>query len=225
MPRIARVVAVGLPHHITQRGNYRQDVFLDAPDREKYLSWIQEYSNKYSLAILAYCLMQNHVHFIVIPEKEDSLAKTFNAAHMRYSHYFNKKLKATGHLWQGRFYSCVLDEPHLIAVAKYIERNPVRAGMVKKPWQYQWSSARIHINNKENSTLRLKDLFKILDDMSCDSWKDYIDSREDKQALDSIRTHTLTGRPLGANTFVETLEKKFGRRLLALPRGRPSKKE
>ena len=82
MPRIARLVAVGLPHHITQRGNYRQDVFLDDSDREKYLSWIQEYSNKYKLDILSYCLMQNHVHFIAVPEKEDSLAKTFNTAHM-----------------------------------------------------------------------------------------------------------------------------------------------
>ena len=137
MPRIARLVAIGLPHHITQRGNYRQDVFLDDNDRIKYLSWIREYSDKYGLSILSYCLMQNHVHFIVIPEREDSLAKTFNTAHMRYSHYFNKKLKATGHLWQGRFYSCVLDGPHLIVAAKYIERNPVRARLVNKPWQYQ----------------------------------------------------------------------------------------
>ena len=85
MPRIARVVAVGIPHHITQRGNYRQDVFLDDSDRRKYLLWIQEYSQKYHLNILAYCLMRNHVHFIAIPQKEDSLARTFNTAHMRYS--------------------------------------------------------------------------------------------------------------------------------------------
>ena len=85
MPRIARVVAVGIPHHITQRGNYRQDVFLDDSDRRKYLLWIQEYSQKYHLNILVYCLMRNHAHFIAIPQKEDSLARTFNTAHMRYS--------------------------------------------------------------------------------------------------------------------------------------------
>jgi putative transposase len=128
MPRIARVVAVGLPHHITQRGNYRQDVFFDTDDRRQYLLWIGEYSAKYGLSVLAYCLMQNHVHFIAIPREANSLAKTFNAAHMRYSQYFNKKLKQRGHLWQGRFYSCVLDESHLMLASRYIERNPVRAG-------------------------------------------------------------------------------------------------
>ena len=169
MPRIARLVAIGLPHHITQRGKDRQDVFLDDNDKVKYLSWIQEYSIQYKLSILAYCLMQNHVHFITVPQREDSLSKTFNTAHMRYSHYFNRKLKATGHLWQGRFYSCVLDEPHLILAARYIERNPVRAQIVQKPWQWKWSSAKVHINKKEQSPIMLKDLFEIIDDMSYDS--------------------------------------------------------
>ena len=105
MPRIGRIVAVGFPHHITQRGNYRQDIIVDDKDREKYLLWVQEYSQKFGLSILVYCLMQNHVHFIAIPTREDSLAKTFHAAHMRYSQYFNRRLRTTGHLWQGRFYA------------------------------------------------------------------------------------------------------------------------
>jgi len=221
MPRIARLVATGLPHHITQRGNYKQDVFLDDNDRVKYLFWIQEYSIQYKLSILAYCLMRNHVHFIVVPQREYSLAKTFNAAHMRYSHYFNRKLKVTGHLWQGRFYSCVLDEPHLLSAAKYIERNPVRAKLVIKPWQYQWSSAKAHIDNKEQSQIRLNNIFEIMDDMSYDTWKDYIDSKEERLVTDNIRMHTLTGRPLGANKFIDILEKRFGRRLMPLPIGRP----
>ena len=160
MPRIARIVAVGLPHHITQRGNYRQEVFLDDSDRRQYLSWIQDYSLKYRLSILAYCLMPNHVHYIAIPQEEDSLAKTFNIAHMRYSQYFNKKIKAGGHLWQGRFYSCILDEPHLLMAAKYIERNPVRARLVKKPWEWRWSSAPAHIG-MESMLFNLDDLFKL----------------------------------------------------------------
>jgi len=222
MPRIARTVAVGLPHHITQRGNYRQNVFLDDNDRKHYLSWIQEYSTIYGLSLLAYCLMDNHVHFIAIPKREDSLAKTFNASHMRYAHYFNKKIKTTGHLWQGRFYSCILDEPHLVVAARYIERNPVRAHRVKKPWQWKWSSASIHAN-KVQTPLIIDDIFTIID-MSPEPWRAYIDSQEDKETLDEIRRHTLTGRPLGMRTFVEKLEKKLGRRLLALPRGRPKKK-
>ncbi len=176
--------------------------------------------NYYSqIELLAYCLMQNHVHFIAIPNKEDSFAKTFNSAHMRYSQYFNKKIKARGHLWQGRFYSCILDQPHLLMAAKYIERNPVRSGLAKKPWEWKWSSAAYH-TGRENSLLALGDLFKLAD-MSSDSWKQYIDSKEEGNALEAIRRHTFTGRPIGTIAFVKKLEEKFGRRLLALPRGRP----
>lgn len=222
MPRIARVVAVGLPHHITQRGNYQQDVFLNADDRRQYLAWIREYSTKYGLSILAYCLMQNHVHFIAIPKETDSLARVFNTAHMRYSQYFNRKLKQRGHLWQGRFYSCILDESHLMLAARYIERNPVRAGFVKKPWQWSWSSAVSHTNEKDIGLIELGDLFWIIS-MSCGSWRKYIDSAEEENFLQTIRKHTFTGRPLGTKTFIEKLETKFGRRLCALPTGRPKK--
>lgn len=221
MPRMARIVAVGLPHHITQRGNYKQDIFFDDDDRQRYLYWLKDYSIKYSLSIIAYCLMRNHVHFVAIPQKEDSLARTFNTVHMRYSQYFNKKLKQNGHLWQGRFYSCILDEPHLILAARYIERNPVRAKIVRQPWQWKWSSALAHTGMGE-SILSLNDLFKLVD-MSYKSWKEYIDSAEDKKVVSDIRKCTLTGRPLGTSVFIEELEKRFNRRLTALPKGRPKK--
>jgi putative transposase len=220
MARIARVVAEGLPHHITQRGNYRQDVFFDAQDRQKYLTWIQQYSIKYGLSILAYCLMQNHVHFIAIPSRKDSLSKVFNTAHMRYSQYFNSKLRQRGHLWQGRFYSCVLDESHLVLAARYIERNPVRVGLVKKPWQWAWSSALVHTDRLVHNSIGLGDFFGITG-MSCDSWKNYIDSMEGANFLQAIRKQTLTGRPLGAELFIEKLEKRFNRTLRTSPMGRP----
>lgn len=123
MPRIARAVAVGFPHHITQRGNYRQTVFEKNDDYSVYLDWLKNYSDKYSLKIWAYCLMSNHVHFVVVPQENDSMARTFNTLHMRYSQYMNKKHEAAGHLWQGRFYSCVLDERHLYACMRYVENN------------------------------------------------------------------------------------------------------
>jgi len=222
MPRIARVVAAGLPHHITQRGNYRQDVFLNADDRMRYLAWIKEYSLKYGISILAYCLMQNHVHFIAIPSKDDSLAKTFNAAHMRYSQYFNQKLRQRGHLWQGRFYSCILDEPHLILAVRYVERNPVRAGLVEKPWQWPWSSAAVHAGQKEPGLIELGDLFNIAG-ISYDSWRGYLDVADKINFIQDIRKYTFTGRPLGRVAFIERLEEKFSRRLSALPIGRPNK--
>lgn len=218
MPRIARVVGVGLPHHITQRGNNQQIVFLDDKDRQKYLSWVQEYSDKYEVSILVYSLMLNHLHFIVIPNKEDSLAKTFKDTHTLYTQYFNKKMKRTGHLWQSRYFSCVMDERHLLAAARYIEQNPVRAKLVEKPWQWKWSSASAHIN-EGRSLIKLEDLFKYVD-IPQSSWKEFIDSNEDKQTVDMIRKHTLTGRPLGDTSFVEKLEKKLDRRLHLLPKGR-----
>lgn len=222
MPRMSRVVAVGLPHHITQRGNYRQDVFLDESDRNQYLGWVRDYSIKYGFSILTYCLMRNHVHFIAIPSKEDSLAKTFNAAHMRYSQYFNKKLRQKGHLWQGRFYSCILDETHLILAARYIERNPVRAGIVEKPWQWPWSSATVHIDNDVKGMIELGNFLELIG-MTCDSWKKYIDLPEEKSFLERIRKYTFNGRPLGVKTFIENLEAKMGRSLCALRVGRPKK--
>lgn len=145
MPRIARVVAKNYPHHVTQRGNYKQPVFEDEQNYELYLQWLEQYSQKNHLDIWAYCLMKNYVHFVCVPRKDDALAKTFNMLHMRYSQYFNKKNNRTGHLWQGRFYSCILDERHVYAAVRYIENNPVRAGLVKQSEDYRWSSAKAHV--------------------------------------------------------------------------------
>ena len=145
MPRRARVVFEGVVHHITQRGNYRQNVFEDDSDKRKYVEFIREYSEKYGMKIYAYCLMSNHVHFIAAPVKEDSLAMTFKYSNMRYSSYFNKKNRRSGHLWQGRFYSCPLQFEHALEALRYVERNPVRARMVELPWEYEWSSAREHV--------------------------------------------------------------------------------
>jgi len=104
MPRIARIVAVGYPHHITQRGNYQQKIFANDADRKEYLSFLKKESKKYGLAILAYCFMSNHVYFIGISEREDSMGEVFKYAHMKYSQYYNKKTRAVGHLFQGRFF-------------------------------------------------------------------------------------------------------------------------
>jgi putative transposase len=179
-----------------------------------------EYSRRLDLTILAYCLMNNHVHFIVMPHKEDSLADTFHIVHTRYSQYFNKKMKATGHLWQGRFYSCVLDERHLLVAARYIERNPVRGGMVKKPTDYIWSSAKEHAAISNNDIINTISLFKYIE-VRQNEWKGFVEISDNPDGVSAIRKHTMTGRPLGNATFVQRLEKVFGRRLHALPVGRP----
>lgn len=203
MPRIARIVAVGSPHHITQRGNNKQEVFMDDEDRTKYLSLMDKYANKNELSILAYCLMNNHVHFVAIPNKEDSLSKTFKNVHMRYAQYFNKKTESTGHLWQGRFYSCILDEKHFAAAIRYVERNPVRANTVKDPCEWRWSSALTHVH-KGDTILKLKDIFEFLD-ISKEKWGNFIAMEDNNVELKNIRKHTLIGRPLYAGSG-KTLE-------------------
>ena len=222
MPRTARIVIPDLPYHITQRGNYRQDVFEDDEDRVSYLSWINDYSKKYKLSIVAYCLMDNHVHFIAIPRKDDSLAKVFSISHMRYSQYFNKKKKASGHLWQGRFYSCVMDDDYLVTALRYVERNPVRAGIVRKPWQWKWSSAGEHVGQR-NGIIDIENITTLID-TSDEEWKDYIDLAENREEVENIRKHTLLGRPLGTEDFIAKLGKRLGKVLSVLPRGRPKRK-
>ena len=219
MARIARIVAVGYPHHVIQRGNYKQKIFIDNADRLKYLSYIQKYSDKDGLIILAYCLMDNHVHFVVVPEKKTSLAKTFNTAHMCYSQYFNKMIEGKGHLWQNRFFSCVLDDAHLLAAVRYIERNPVRAKLVTKPWDWEWSSAKFHIG-EDDKLLKMGDLFKYID-MPKRSWKDFIDTKDDEKMVSAIKKSTISGWPAGDKNFLEKLEKGLKKKLTPLPKGRP----
>jgi putative transposase len=219
MPRIARAVGVGYPHHITQRGNYRQTVFESDDDYIRYLEWLIVYSKKYSLKIWAYCLMGNHVHFIAVPMESDSMAKTFNTLHMRYSQYFNEKKEAVGHLWQGRFYSCILDERHLYGGIRYVENNPVRAGIVSQAEEYPWSSASVHVKGKIDRVLS-EDCY-VIEKIS--NWSAYLREKEESSIIDEIRRNTKTGRPCGDNGFIFSVEDLLGRKLGASPWGRPRK--
>lgn len=220
MPRIARVIGVGLPHHVTQRGNYGGVVFENDLERSRYLRLISEYAAKYALSILGYCLMQNHVHFLVVPGNEDSMARVFKIAHMRYAQFVNWKRGVTGHLWQGRFYSCVLGGTHLLAAAGYIERNPVRAGLVPGAGDWEWSSAGFHKGKeRDRYGFDLGALWSFLPEIKRD-WNDFLGSQSEKE-VDEIRECTRTGRPVGDDAFMHMLERRLGRRLRALPIGRP----
>ncbi len=219
MPRIARAVAKGYPHHITQRGNYRQTVFENDEDYQQYLLWLKEYSQKYSFDIWAYCLMNNHVHFVGVPQKEETLSRTFNMLHMRYSQYINRRRKTSGHLWQGRFYSTILDDPHVYAAVKYVENNLVRVKIVKKAEEYSWSSAKEHVGGSSACVFTKR--FYLLEEI--DNWKKYLRDKEDKALIKDIRKGTMTGRPCGSESFIQKLEKRFNRQLKALPPGRPTK--
>ncbi len=219
MPRIARAIAVDYPHHVTQRGNYQYPVFDDDNDFKQYLCWLKDYSRKYRLKIWAYCLMTNHVHFICVPGEETSLSKTFNTLHMRYSQYLNTKRGKKGHLWQGRFYSSILDEKHVYAAVRYVENNPVRAGMVKYAEEYSWSSAKEHLE-KNNDDILTHDCYLESD---IKDWPAYLKETDDNILVESIRRNSMTGRPCGDDGFIEKIEGIVGRQLKALPVGRPKK--
>jgi len=223
MPRIARIVSEGLPHHITQRGNNKQDIFFVDDDRKAYLEILKRQSAKYGLVVMGYCLMGNHIHLIAIPQNEDSLAKAVGRTHFVYTQYINRFHNRSGHLWQGRFYSCGLDEQHFLSAMRYIEHNPVRAGICQKPWDYEWSSAASHTNEDAKSGHGLLDLRQWFRIISAGQWKEILAEDVQEKEMRMLRTGTLKGRPLGSDSFISKLESLLGRRLRPLPVGRPKK--
>jgi putative transposase len=144
MARLPRVVVVDVPHHVTQRGNARQIIFSQDSDRITYLELLRQYSGLHGLSLLGYCLMSNHVHLIAVPHSTQALAQTLKHAHGRYASYWNARQSSCGHVWQGRFYSCPLDDSHLWQALRYVELNPLRAGLVAAAEAWRWSSAAAH---------------------------------------------------------------------------------
>jgi putative transposase len=222
MPRIARVVIPGVPHHVTQRGNDRQRVFFEDGDRALYLEILQRQSARFGLDVLAYCLMDNHVHLVATPRRADSLAKALGRAHFLYTLAVNRRRGRSGHLWQNRFFSCSLDGEHLWAALAYVELNPVRAGAVRRAWRYPWSSAAAHVGGPDTSGLLDLAAWRKMLAPGVD-WKETLSAGLREEAVCDLRTSTRTGRPCGEESFVRRLEAALGRRLHALPGGRPRK--
>lgn len=222
MPRIARVVIPGCVHHITQRGNNRQDVFFVDQDRGVYLEILRGQAAIFGLTLQGYCLMTNHIHLIATPAKEESLAKALGRTHFLYTQYVNRLHGRSGHLWQNRFYSCALDDEHFWSAMAYVERNPVRARIVRMAWRYPHSSAAAHCGQGADASgmLNLAEWRKML---AGNDWSDSLGAAQEASTLAGLRLGTMTGRPLGGDRFIAKLETMVGRRLRALPRGRPSK--
>ena len=219
MSRQARIVLPGQLYHVTQRGNFRQRIFFDDQDRVMYLKYIQENASMYKMDIYAYCLMDNHVHFIVKPTHEHSLAYAFRVTHQQYSLYLNKRLNQFGHRWQSRFYSCLLLGTHISKAIRYVERNPVRAGMVKKPWQYSWSSTRAHLGQ----SYKIITLANISDYIEVFSWREYLSQEEGREDIDNLRKGTMQGKAFGSKEEIEKVERVTGQQLSTVSRGRPLK--
>jgi putative transposase len=220
MPRLSRLVVPGYPHHITQRGVRSTDIFACDRDRLSYLKFMAEESNRFGVTFLGWCLMTNHVHLIAIPEREESLARAIGEAHRRYTRMKNFAAGVRGYLFQGRFNSCVLDQQHLLASGRYVERNPVAANIVEKAQEYPWSSCRYHCGLTEHDPLiREHKLPQMVDD-----WAGFL-LETDEEAERNLRKKTRTGRPTGDDRFVLRLEVLAGRALRVKQPGRRLKLE
>jgi putative transposase len=216
MARLARVIVPGLPHHVTQRGNRREPIFFEDGDQEVYRDLLAEQARRRGVEVWAYCLMPNHVHLILTPGDEAGLGLAVGEAHRRYTNFVNARGRWTGHLFQSRFASVVMDEAHLIAAARYVPMNPVRARLVPKAEDWLWSSARAHLAGQDDGLVRTRPLLDRIGDFAA-----FLDEAEAPAACTALRAAETTGRPLGAEAFVQDLERILGRKLA---RGRPGPK-
>ncbi len=209
MARIARVVIPNVPHHVTQRGNRRQKVFFQESDYQEYVALMSEWCGRFQIEVWAYCLMPNHVHLIVVPKSEKDFQMAIGEAHRRYSRMINFREGWRGHLWQGRFASYPMDDRYLLKAARYIELNPVRAKIIKKPENYPWSSALAHLSGTNDLLVTVKPLL-----LRTESWETFLGENMDEETISFLQKHERTGKPLGEKSFVRNLEKETGRRFL-----------
>ena len=214
MPRIARVVAPGLPHHVTQRGNRRQQTFFCTEDYQAYLTFMADWCRKCRVEIWAYCLMPNHVHLIAVPQSEDGLRRAIGEAHKKYSNRINSRENWRGHLWQGRFSSFPMDQSYLFVATRYIEMNPVHARLVKSPEKYPWSSAFAHLSGYDDRLVKTKPLLEIVGD-----WETFLFDPLSGNEFGDLKRHEKTGRPLGGPDFISKLENDLNRSLKRLKPG------
>jgi len=222
MPRTARIVVPGVAHHVTQRGNRRMPVFFNADDSLVYKELLAKFCDKAQVEVLAWCLMPNHVHLVLVPSDEDGLRRALGEAHRRYTRRINFRQGWRGHLWQERFHSFAMDEAHLFEAVRYIELNPVRAGLARQAGEWRWSSARAHLDGRPDGLVSLQPMFERIDD-----WQIYLDGARGegvaRRIHRHIQRHGRSGLPLGSNDFIEELETTLKRSLKQKKVGRPKK--
>ncbi len=216
MARLARLVVPGHPHHVTQRGVRRMETFFSDEDYKAYMAYVSEGCKKAGTEVWAYCLMPNHVHLILVPTSEDGLRAALGEAHRRYTRHINFREGWRGYLWQGRFHSFPMDEHYLIACARYVELNPVRAGLVKQPEDWRWSSAGAHLLGEDDGLATVAPMLSRVPD-----WCTFLAGGVREAELKRLRTHGNTGRPCGTDTWIGDLELQTGRRLR---KGKPGPK-
>lgn len=216
MARLARLVIPGLPHHVTQRGNRRHKTFFEDGDYTLYLDLLRESSRRARTDVWAYCLMPNHVHMVVVPSDEDGLRRTFADLHRRYTGFINARARTTGHLWQGRYGSVIMDEAHQINAVRYVALNPVRAGLARWPQDWPWSSARAHLAGVDDRVVTVAPVLERVGDFAA-----FLGAPFDEAAgYAALRRGETIGRPIGDAAWLKALEARTGRALAPGRRGR-----
>ena len=223
MARLPRFVIPGLPQHVIQRGNNRDVIFVADEDYQYYLQKLGDACEKYDCEIHAYILMTNHVHLLMTPHSENGISKVMQYIGRYYVQYFNFQYQRTGTLWEGRYKATLLDsECYLLTCSRYIELNPVRAGMVKDPAEYPWSSYHFNALGQDNSLLSPHEVYKALgiDNATCwSSYKALFDSHIPKADIEEIRAATNKAWVIGSDRFKARVEQLMGRQVQPKPRG------
>ena len=225
MARLARVCPIGIPQHIIQRGNNRQVCFASEQDFSAYVNWLKDYSKKYQVEIHAWILMTNHVHLLCTPRIDNAVSRMMQSLGRHYVRYFNFSYKRTGTLWEGRFKSCLVqEENYLLQLYRYIELNPVRAGMVGQPSDYVWSSYSINALGKKSELCTPHPLYLALGSEPKErqsNYRELFKYHVEGSLLEDIRLATNKGLALGNERFEMEVERLTGRRMTAKKMGRP----
>lgn len=196
MARLARAVFPGLPHHVTQRGNGRQQTFFGDSDYALYRDLVREHCAAANVAVRARVLMPNHVHLILVPSDEDGLRRALSRVHRIYAGRIHERLKRTGHFWQGRFGCAAMDDEHCLAALRCVAMNPVRAGLAERAVDWRWSSARAQLGIEHDAMTDVAAVRERVPD-----FEDLLRSAEDEEALKRLRKAETVGRPVGRQPF------------------------
>ncbi len=207
----------GVPHHVTQRGNHRERVFFEKGDQEAYLSLLHAHARRWGLAIFAYCQMPNHAHLVAVPTNTDSLPRALCPVHSQFTQRVNRMREITGHLWQGRYFSCALDARHFLNAVRYVELNPVKAGIVEKAEDYAWSSAAAHCGLRADPLLEPVHRSSLLGGI--EDWSSWLAQGVPEDCREMLRRHERRNLPCGSEEFISELEKSSGRELRYRTRG------
>lgn len=229
MARTARLVVPNQPHHIIQRGNDGQMIFRDVDDCLAFLVWLREASKHFKVAIHAYVLMGNHLHLLASPSDAAGLGRMMQWVGRFYVPYFNRKYGRAGTLWQGRFKTSVIEsEQYFMLCSRYIEMNPVRAGLVSHPSEYRWSSYAHHVGDKPDALIADHPLYWALGNTPFEreaAYTQLMSQTVSQEVFDNLGQAVLKGWALGSEQFKITLEKRTNRRVRPAKRGRPFKQE